>query len=482
MENFSLNSMRPVDFEELCVELLVSLGFFDVDWRKGSNSEYSPADGGVDIIATYRREDPDGTAYDERWFVECKHSSRPAIGEEEVDKLVRASKKRAERAHVLLFMTSGALKNAAKDYIVTVREHEWPLRVLYWERKQLEMLIGRLRSDTSRSAPASNQTSLYLQAIPLLANDDVQVRAGGLEMLEQVGESSMAMRRTVFSTVCRYLRNDSQRRDVDDAHLLAQRIISRHITWPDRKHGHESPPAFWEGMEIDLQGALLQNLDLSHAHVRSASFKNAVFIGDTSLQGSFIEGDLSFDGAQMNSGFYFSGSEVHGATSFSGASFRDVSYFGRSAFAHDAYFIDCRFSEHASFVSCDFRGALSFQGSSFVMSADFTSLRVAWDATFAQAKFKDATFELAEFGDAVNFSGVRAPKKDLNLGGVKVTAKLLTNIWPKGWGELPIGDGMVSVVWIPEGREQEFITRQTKLQMEPVFGEDTQGGAAIEQD
>ncbi|MEV4288460.1 restriction endonuclease [Nonomuraea bangladeshensis] len=471
----SLRDLKhPVEFEELCVDLLMSLGF-DVDWRKGSNTNSSPADGGVDIIATYRREDPDGTTYDERWFVECKHSAVPAIGQAEVDKLLRATKVQDKKAHVLLFMTSGFLKNAAKDYITVVRRDEWPLRVLYWERKQLERLIGRLRSGTYRSASTSNQTTFFLQAMSLLSDDDVQVRAGALETLEHVGEASTAMRRTVISALCRYLRNDCRRRDVDDAHILAQDILARHITWPDRKHRKEPPATFWEGMEIDLQGALLKNFDLSHAHVTSASFKNAEFVGDTWLADSFIAENLSFEGAQLNGEFYFSGSEVHGSASFSGAYFHETSFFGRSTFKYDTHFIDCRFFGYASFVSCDFRGALSFHGSSFHGSAEFTSLKVAWDAIFAKAKFKDATFELAEFGDIVNFSGVYALEEDLNLHGVRVATKLLNNIWPKGWGELPEGNGMAVIVRIPEGREQEFRARQKELRMKYMFSKDAKG-------
>ncbi len=291
-------------------------------------------------------------------------------------------------------------------------------------------------------------------------------------MLEQVGESSTAMRRNVISALCRYLRNDNRRRGVDDAHILAQDIIARHITWPDRMYHPQPSPAFWQGMEIDLQGARLKNIDLRHTYVASASFKNAEFLGDTWLENSLIEGSLSFDGAQLNGEFYFSGSKVHGATSFSGASFYGASYFGRSAFEYDAHFVDCRFSEHASFASCDFRGALSFHGSSFLRSANFTSLMVAWDAIFAGVDFKDTTFELAEFGDAVNFSGVQATEEDLNLGGAKVATKLLTNIWPKGWGELPEGGGMAVIVRIPAGREREFIARQEKLWMKHMLGND----------
>ncbi|MFB9711941.1 pentapeptide repeat-containing protein [Streptosporangium nondiastaticum] len=298
-----------------------------------------------------------------------------------------------------------------------------------------------------------------------------------MEILEKIGEDSRAMRGAVISALCRYLRNDGRRRDVDDAHILAQDIIARRVTWPYWKHGHEQPSTFWEDMEIDLRGALLKDLDLGHAQVVSASFEKAEFVGDAWLQDSFIKEILSFDGAQINGDFYFSGSEVRGSASISGASFRGSSYFGRSAFGCDANFIDCHFSGHASFVSCEFRGAVSFCSSSFLQSADFTSIKIGWGAIFSEVEFKDATFELAEFGDIVSYRGVQASEEDLNLHGVKVATKFLPNVWPKGWGELPEGNGAAVVVRIPEGQEGEFITLQKKLQMQHMFGKGAQGSA-----
>ncbi|MEU8356368.1 pentapeptide repeat-containing protein [Nonomuraea sp. NPDC048882] len=335
--------------------------------------------------------------------------------------------------------------------------------------------------ETHESASASHQ-ALYLQAISLLSSDDVHVRAGALEILEKVGENSTSMRRSVISAICRYLRNDGRRRDVDDAHILAQRIIARHIAWPRRKYGQDRPSTFWEDMEIDLQGALLKDLDMSHAHVMSACFRNADLRGDTWLQDLLVEESLSFEGAHLNGDFYFSGSEVCGGASFAGVIFRGAALFGRSVFEYDSNFYDCRFFGRASFVSCDFRGAVSFHGSSFLWSAEFTQMRVAWDARFAEAEFKDTTFELAKFGDIVSFLGVSASEEDLNLHGVSVAAKHLLNIWPAGWGELLEGDGTATVVRVPEGREQEFKALQKERRMKYTFSKMSRRQATTELD
>ncbi|WP_062354282.1 pentapeptide repeat-containing protein [Herbidospora yilanensis] len=447
MEKHALSDLTPVEFEEFCVDLLGFMGF-KVDWRKGSNTSASTADGGVDIIAIYPREDPDGSLYEERWFVECKHSTLRAISKLEVEKLHLASKGRDEKAHVLLFMTSGALGNSAKDYIATLRRSEQPLRILYWERKHLEKLLRRMSSDTS-SGP--DRSLLFLEAKTRLTHDDVQVRTGGLEMLEELAVSSPSKRQAVMRAMCQYLRND-YRETVDDAHVFAQDVISRHVAWPAPRRDQEPPTDYWPDMEIDLTGARLKDLDLDNACIRSAIFDDAEFLGDVRLQECLIEESLSLRHARVEGNFWFSGSKVGGSASFSATTFGGSAYLGRSVFRGDTDFDHCRFHQHASFVSCDFRGAATFRDTSFIESADFTSLRVKRDAIFKDATFNDTTFELAEFGDFVNFGGVSASRDELNLSRARVVQKLLGNIWPLGYVERPENSRMSLVVRVPDIR------------------------------
>jgi hypothetical protein len=64
-------------FEEFCFQLLDGLdGFCNVDWRKGTPKQASPADRGRDIVAKVERRDVDGSKYDENWFVDCKPTPR----------------------------------------------------------------------------------------------------------------------------------------------------------------------------------------------------------------------------------------------------------------------------------------------------------------------------------------------------------------------------------------------------------------------
>src|SRR3989344_5554902 len=73
MRSISFNNLNPTEFEEFCFDLLQKLGFFNIDWRKGTGLKTSPADRGRDIVFQKEYSDVDGTKYFETWFAECKH-------------------------------------------------------------------------------------------------------------------------------------------------------------------------------------------------------------------------------------------------------------------------------------------------------------------------------------------------------------------------------------------------------------------------
>lgn len=72
----SFDALSPTDFEEFCLDLMSEAGFVNVDWRKGTPKESSPADRGRDIVAQLERRDVDGHQFLETWFVDCKHYTR----------------------------------------------------------------------------------------------------------------------------------------------------------------------------------------------------------------------------------------------------------------------------------------------------------------------------------------------------------------------------------------------------------------------
>ena len=48
----NLNGMTEAEFEELCYDLLVKLGFKNINWRKGTGKTGNTSDSGRDIEAT----------------------------------------------------------------------------------------------------------------------------------------------------------------------------------------------------------------------------------------------------------------------------------------------------------------------------------------------------------------------------------------------------------------------------------------------
>ncbi|MDX3205143.1 restriction endonuclease [Streptomyces scabiei] len=136
------DDMTDTEFEEFCFELMRELGFVNVDWRKGTGLNASPADGGRDIVAERQVEEFDGSVHLERWFVDCKKYKKGVPPDKITGLLAWAT---AERANVALIIASSFLSNPCKDFLKTYElNNRPPFRVKYWERPQLgKLLEGR---------------------------------------------------------------------------------------------------------------------------------------------------------------------------------------------------------------------------------------------------------------------------------------------------------------------------------------------------
>ncbi|PZS00403.1 MAG: restriction endonuclease [Candidatus Nephthysia bennettiae] len=125
-------------FEEFCFELLLELGFVNVDWRKGTALSSSPADRGRDIEAQLDRIDIDRSQHRETWFVECKHH-KTGVPPEKLQGLL--SWAWAERPDIALVIASGFLSNPAKDYLRQYEKNNRPpFRIKVWEWPVLDRL------------------------------------------------------------------------------------------------------------------------------------------------------------------------------------------------------------------------------------------------------------------------------------------------------------------------------------------------------
>jgi Restriction endonuclease len=146
-------SLSPTDFEAFCFDLLTETGFVNVDWRKGTPKDASPADRGRDIVAHVERSDVDGHRYGERWFVDCKHYERgvpPETGEALQGTIAWAQ---AERPETVLFIASGYFTNGAKDWLA--QYERTTNHVQTRERRLRFVLLARWRCPAQARTSAS---------------------------------------------------------------------------------------------------------------------------------------------------------------------------------------------------------------------------------------------------------------------------------------------------------------------------------------
>jgi hypothetical protein len=142
-ESISFNQLTATEFEEFIFELLPKLGYVNLDWRKGTGLSSSPADRGRDIVAELPRTEPDGTQYNERWFIDCKHHKR-GVPPTELSNLLTWSE--ADRPDVALFAVSNYLSNPAKDYLEHyIRNNRPSFKVRHWELPKLQKVSAKKR-------------------------------------------------------------------------------------------------------------------------------------------------------------------------------------------------------------------------------------------------------------------------------------------------------------------------------------------------
>lgn len=131
-----LNDLSPTEFEEFCFDLLESMGYINLKWRKGTGHNSSPADGGRDIECELARVLPGDSHELEKWFVECKHGM-DAVSKERIHGILVAAD--AFRPDRVLIIASNYLSNPAKDWL-----KEWQANnkssfsIMTWERKDIE--------------------------------------------------------------------------------------------------------------------------------------------------------------------------------------------------------------------------------------------------------------------------------------------------------------------------------------------------------
>lgn len=140
----ALDKLTDTQFEEFCFCLVEEAGFVNVDWRKGTPLDASPADQGRDIVAQWKTVDVTGSVTLDTWFMDCKHYAK-GVPPEKIQSLLSWAE--AEQPRVALIIASGFLSNPAKEYLGRYKENRRPpFEIKVWERPQLEKLcLGKTK-------------------------------------------------------------------------------------------------------------------------------------------------------------------------------------------------------------------------------------------------------------------------------------------------------------------------------------------------
>jgi uncharacterized protein YjbI with pentapeptide repeats len=240
-------------------------------------------------------------------------------------------------------------------------------------------------------------TDLYANAVNLLASDRAAIRTAGLYALERLARDHEAHRQTIAEVICAYLRLPEEGGDATEAQVraTAQRLLARHLR-PD------DPERYWPGIQLDLVGAVLADVDLRGCEVAAADFSRATFTGATRFTDVVVDGELRFAGARMEAAD-FDRVHVRGRTSFDNCvSTGDLSFAG------------ARFDRRASFREAEFQGDVLFLRAGFGSSARLDRARFHRDVVFHQASVTGPfAMEHAVVAGAANFN--RAHFADLVL-------------------------------------------------------------------
>jgi uncharacterized protein YjbI with pentapeptide repeats len=288
----------------------------------------------------------------------------------------------------------------------------------------------------------------FTKASDQLGSDKAPVRLAGMYALEDLAQGTPSQRQTTVNVLCAYLRmpydlpersknaateqteseTDAQRfasgehtasatlevrKQELQVRLTAQRILADHL-----RPGPSSRNrliTYWgrpdADIDIDLTGATLIDFDLTGCRIGIDRFDGAMFSGHATFREAMFSGDTSFIGSMFSEYAWFSEATFGGDASFTETAFSQDATFSKAIFGGEAWFGDAVFSEDARFAEVMFSGYARFRKAIFSGDAGFDNVTFGGNAWFVEATFSaNAWFVEATFsGDAwfmeATFSG-----------------------------------------------------------------------------
>lgn len=135
--------ITPLEFENLCYDLLYVLGFRNLDRRSGI------PDRGRDIEAIWEIKDPSGDVFFQKWFVECKFYKHGIPIRVIHDRIRWAD---VTRPDVFLIITNSHLTTGTRAWLDRIRE-EKTYNIQIWEKEKLQKLLPKHPSIVEKYFP-----------------------------------------------------------------------------------------------------------------------------------------------------------------------------------------------------------------------------------------------------------------------------------------------------------------------------------------
>jgi len=338
-------------------------------------------------------------------------------------------------------------------------------------------LQERAAKATEDDAAQRRVTDLYTKAVEQVGSDKAAVRLGGMYALERLAQNVPDQRQVVVNVLCAYLRmptdapGEARHRDEEQqVRLTAQRILTDHLR--PGEDAENPPDSFWPDSDLDLTGAMLTDLDLSRARVRTARFTNAQFLGDADFSWVRFDGVAEFGGARFHGKAGFEEAVFDSRARFVAVGFDQMAIFREASFNRGAGFDESRFTETAAFGSASFGGPARFDHVAFDGGVTFHNARFVDDGVLTERSIGHfrtvsggAWFGSVLFSGGVRFGGVMfdlhpgdpvGPFRDARVRLIDtelVPRRRTRRIWPAGF-EIDVPEDPANRVI--EGREGEW--------------------------
>ena len=288
-------------------------------------------------------------------------------------------------------------------------------------------VLGYHRQRTSQEQLAlerrSRQHERYAKGSEMLASETSEMRIAGLNVIALLGAEVAIddqLRQTCINSICAYLRKNSPAdhggpapskrssrphraekiKEMDKYRVVAEEAcrllpsllapIRARRRWQfSHLRSHRGKEL---GLNLDLRGAEVIDLDMSGRVMGTTIFSGATFTGRAWFERATFTGDAEFYEATFTAiTTIFSGATFTKSTSFDSATFTGNAWFEGATFTGNARFEDATFAQDALFNGARFSGVAAFKGASFVSagpdSRNLTSAIFERDTPFDGAAF-----------------------------------------------------------------------------------------------